>query len=568
MITEHEFGLGGSCPLKVVHSRAGLSRCDGEDSFAAWMRSENAKLRTLAQHLFPGAIRGAESWLKTQGALAMRRTVAGAALQGKQAECRVDFIEMDGAVVRIYTIVPRAIDLERHRFGLEFTHHSGRLRREWREHFERMAFRTMVAMELFPEHRIVPLIIAPITGAPCAMEGLHKHFSQENGLLKIREPLAAGEAFRMLRTICVEKEIAPMVGRVAARVELLETLLASSPKADIGYHCKKCEYRVSGAESGYERCWGSLAGVEPHMFDLAYMYFVQDENGAPIANRLAREGRVSMHDIPDALIKGDYAERQRMQIEGTANSREIIQPELANEMDRAEYPLHFLDIETIRSLLPVHGGARVNELTLFQLSVHSRMTCGGQLVHCEWLNSDPSNPNRRFLAALRRAVGDHGTVCVWTRYEEMSFRELLTELIACGVEGADFDWLRSFLVSDRLLDLNKLCFDYYFHPRMRGRTSIKSVLPAVWSVDSPLKKTEPYRRFPTEPYAHLKSIGAVADGCAAMESYLALQRQDFHPAAAEQLLRYCEVDTIAMAYVWDYWAWRLSSICLAGGGES
>jgi hypothetical protein len=42
-----------------------------------------------------------------------------------------------------------------------------------------------------------------------------------------------------------------------------------------------------------------------------------------------------------------------------------------------------------------------------------------------------------------------------------------------------------------------------------------------------------------------------------MEAYLELQRQNFLPAAAEQLLRYCEVDTIAMAYVWDYWAWRL-----------
>jgi len=557
MITEHEFGLGRSCPMKIVHSRAGLPRNDRHDSFAVWMRSENEKLRTLAQHLFPDAIRTDGSWLKTQGALAVRRTVSGAALQGMQAECRVDFIEMDGAVVRFYTIVPRAIDMERHRFGLEFTHHSGRLRREWREHFERIAFRTMVAMELFPEHRIVPLIITPVTGVPCAVEGLHRHFSDEDGQLKIGDPLAAGEAFRLLRTICVEKEIAPMVGRVASRVEFLEALLANPLKPDIGYHCKKCEFRVSGTESGYENCWGPLARVVPHMFDLAYMFFIQDEDGAPIANRLAREGRVSMHDVPTELIRGDYAARQRMQLEGTVTGQEIIRPELAESMARAVYPLNFIDIETVRSWLPLHRGSRVNDLTIFQLSVHSRLTPDGKLVHRDWLNSEPSNPNQRFLRALRQAVGDEGTVFVWTRYEEMSFRELLTELIACGVEGADFDWLRDFLVSDRLFDLNKLCFDYYFHPLMRGRTSIKSVLPAVWSVDSPIKNTEPYRQFPIEPYAYLKSLGAVADGCAAMESYLELQRQDFHPAARGELLLYCKVDTLAMAYFWDFLAWRL-----------
>lgn len=308
------------------------------------------------------------------------------------------------------------------------------------------------------------------------------------------------------------------------------------------------------------------------MFDLTHMYFVQDENGDPIANRLAREGRVSMHDIPSELIKGEYAARQRMQLEGTATEREIIRPELAEEMAAVDYPMHFLDIETVRSLVPVHRGAQVNELTLFQLSVHSRMSEGGELVHQAWLNTEPSNPSCRFLAALRKAIGDHGTVCVWTRYEEMSFRELVAGLIGCGVEGEDFDWLRNFLVSDRMLDLNALCFEHYFHPLMRGRTSIKSVLPAVWSVDSPVKTRAPYRQFPAEPYSHLKAAGAVADGCAAMEAYLQLQRQDFQPAAADQLLRYCEVDTIAMACVWDYWAWRLGqqtcghSVHLTKGG--
>ncbi len=96
---------------------------------------------------------------------------------------------------------------------------------------------------------------------------------------------------------------------------------------------------------------------------------------------------------------------------------------------------------------------------------------------------------------------------------------------------------------------------------MKGRTSIKSVLPALWSVDSPVKRRMPYATFPadTDPYAALKSKGAIADGIMAMEGYLeqvasAGPAKDASVAALEH---YCYVDTLAMCYILDYWEWAL-----------
>jgi hypothetical protein len=186
------------------------------------------------------------------------------------------------------------------------------------------------------------------------------------------------------------------------------------------------------------------------------------------------------------------------------------------------------------------------------------------LEHFSWLNAEASDPNRRFLAALRSALGDTGTVLVWTHYEENSFCELLAELIGAGIEGQDFEWLTKLLTSGRILDMHELCFRHYWHPRMKGRTSIKVVLPAVWSGNSPVTNAAPYARFSDDPYTFLKSIGAVGDGCAAMEAYLAMQTPGRREEMAAELLRYCGIDTLAMVFVWDYWQWRLR----AGSNEA
>ena len=564
MITENEFCLGSTCPTKILHSRSDLPRNDRDNSFAAWMISETAKVHALAAALFPSAINAHGSIEETQRLLVDHDLVANARFEGKGAACKIDFVERSAERIRLYSVLAKPFDPLRHEQRLEFHSQAGNLRREWREHFELMALRALVVRQLYPESRISCLAVVPSKGAAAAVEGLHGCFECDGKKWMLHGAAAAPEAARLLRIVDVTREASSVATAVLAKVEALSRYLANAGKPELGYLCKKCEFRTTGTRSGFNLCWGPLADVSPHMFDLAYMYFIQEAGGQPVANRLAKEGRVSLWDIPEDRIDGEYAERQLLQLEGTRSGQEIIRPGLGEEMKQAVYPLHFLDFETVRSLLPVHQGSTVGGLTLFQFSVHCRNVAGGELEHVAWLNTEESDPNRRFLAALRSALGDTGTVLVWTHYEENSFCELLAELIGAGIEGPDLEWLMRLLSSGRILDMHELCFRHYWHPRMKGRTSIKVVLPAVWSGNSPVTNAAPYARFSDDPYTFLKSIGAVGDGCAAMEAYLAMQTPGRREEMAAELLRYCGIDTLAMVFVWDYWQWRLR----AGSNEA
>ncbi len=132
--------------------------------------------------------------------------------------------------------------------------------------------------------------------------------------------------------------------------------------------------------------------------------------------------------------------------------------------------------------------------------------------------------------------------------------------------------------SPRIRDLHQLALQYYFHPRMGGRTSIKVVLPAVWVTDATLRQhpwfaaynqvdstgrsLDPYQTLPALPFGSGEAgEDVVQEGVGAMRVY-----QDFifatNPAPDEQanrrqlLLQYCGLDTAAMVMIWRHWLGR------------
>ena len=215
--------------------------------------------------MFPTAIDVSDELCQSiQRRLATGETLADVPLSTEAASCRIDYLVPDGATLRFYTVVPKAVDLEKHRFGLEFTSQSGRLRREWRERFELIALRMGVLQQCFPTHRIIPLIVVPVTNVPCSVEGLHGFFRCQDGKWQAVGPNATEEAHRLMREICVRTECAPLIAGAMLRVETLQAFIASPRAPELGITCKKCEFRVEA--SGYDQCMGSLAQVSPHIF--------------------------------------------------------------------------------------------------------------------------------------------------------------------------------------------------------------------------------------------------------------------------------------------------------------
>lgn len=122
----------------------------------------------------------------------------------------------------------------------------------------------------------------------------------------------------------------------------------------------------------------------------------------------------------------------------------------------------------------------------------------------------------------------------------------------------------------RLVDMNRLTEQHYFHPLMNGRTSIKVVCDALWQTNPSLRAAFPdYVREEAgqvlSPYASLPPLEiagtmvSVAEGTGAIRAYEAMvygvERSE--PATREKwkqlLLQYCELDSLSMYMVWEHW---------------
>jgi len=103
----------------------------------------------------------------------------------------------------------------------------------------------------------------------------------------------------------------------------------------------------------------------------------------------------------------------------------------------------------------------------------------------------------------------------------------------------------------------------YFHKDMKGRTSIKVVLPAILSETNPqanidlLNQVGLYKAIDggiVDPY---KLLERVSDGGKAMEAYEELICSPNLPESnrkeiRKQLLEYCRLDTLSMVVIFNY----------------
>ena len=93
-------------------------------------------------------------------------------------------------------------------------------------------------------------------------------------------------------------------------------------------------------------------------------------------------------------------------------------------------------------------------------------------------------------------------------------------------------------IKNRLVDLQPITKEYYYHPDQHGSWSIKDVLPVV---------------APDLSYLELEGV---KDGNMAMEAY----KEAINPVTTPErkteieksLLAYCKLDTLAMVRLWEF----------------
>lgn len=261
------------------------------------------------------------------------------------------------------------------------------------------------------------------------------------------------------------------------------------------------------------------------------------------------------------------------------------------------YPLHLIDFETAAVALPFHAGRRPYEQVAFQFS-HHVLEADGRLRHVgQFLSDAPGEfPNYAFVRALHEALQhDQGTIMRWSHHENSILNAIKDQLNAEAEPPSDKDELIGFIESitkdglRAMVDLAEIARKHYFHPSTQGSCSIKKVLPAVmqssdflrsiyslpiygsseevpslnfkrmtwWQQSADGKVADPYKLLVGELGADGEEAEKINQGGAASNAYLRLQFEDLQPEVRDGLrkglLRYCELDTLAMGFVLQSW---------------
>ena len=307
------------------------------------------------------------------------------------------------------------------------------------------------------------------------------------------------------------------------------------------------------------------------------------------------------------------SQRQWIQVEKSKNfdiEPFVLIKELTEELNSWSYPLHFIDFETSSVALPFHKGRKPYEAVAFQFSHHT-IDINGHIKHqSEYCNIEPGVfPNFDFIRALRKSLGnDNGTIlkyashentilnAIWEQLEDsdeidkIELQEFI-ESISHSKQNSSKEWK-----GERdMVDLRDVVKNYYYNPFTKGSNSIKDVLPACIKSSKMLQEkyskpigeigisslnfnTEhqwiniegdcdynPYNSLPTlfRNWSNeislntLSELEGINNGGAALIAYAKLQYTDMTDEERLELktglLKYCELDTLAMVMIYEHW---------------
>ncbi|MGH8488583.1 MAG: DUF2779 domain-containing protein [Gammaproteobacteria bacterium] len=229
----------------------------------------------------------------------------------------------------------------------------------------------------------------------------------------------------------------------------------------------------------------------------------------------------------------------------------------------------------------------------------------------QWISEERGSfPNFDFVRALKKELEhDRGTIFRYSHHENTVLGQIRKQLQ--DSEAPDrkplVQWIESITepsgkcpdpwqATRPMVDLLELVVRFFWHPRMGGSNSMKVVLPAILEASAYLqaKYSKPVYGAPggikslnykdhtwlkrgpgggiQDPYGALPQVfdqwerntldrmyseDELADGGAAMMAYAKMQFSEMSKAEttriAEALLRYCELDTLAMVMLWEGW---------------
>ena len=274
------------------------------------------------------------------------------------------------------------------------------------------------------------------------------------------------------------------------------------------------------------------------------------------------------------------------------------------------WPLNHIDFETSTSALPFYKGKTPYSGVAFQWS-HHIMHKDGRIEHLgEYINFEKGVfPNLEFIRTLKESLSkNNGTIFRYHNHENTYLRLIHSQIVSGELEVTDpektelLDFIdlitrykpdgQIYEIGERnMVDLYDIVQRYYYSPHSKGKVGLKFILPSIindapnlknkygtygiYGKQLPVKslnfddhkwidpsfENDPYKTLPSifEGYDHdeldkyFLDFDSITDGGAALSAYAYLQYTHIPETERlrlkQALLRYCELDTMAMCFL-------------------
>jgi len=320
---------------------------------------------------------------------------------------------------------------------------------------------------------------------------------------------------------------------VTAQVLMLIPETKEAIKAAIGYLAQD-EPKVQLHEyCGQKLACPVLQKQHPNLPDYS-VFQISRIHQSKLRELLAND-QVDIHDVPPEF---NLSEKQRLQVNVAQSGRpHICQKSIRNALDCLQYPLYFLDYETLQYGIPLYDGVKPYQQMAFQWSLHVLPEEDSEPLHLDFLSDGAGHPAYEFAKALCAAIPtDGGSILVWNKSFETSRNKELAQMYP--------------QFAPMLLDINDRVFDlmeifqqqHYVHPAFKGSYSIKQVLPVL---------------VPHLSYASLEINHGMLAAIRWFELITGWIPSSEKESVLKNLKEYCKMDTLAMLEVYHYLRFKL-----------
>jgi len=263
-------------------------------------------------------------------------------------------------------------------------------------------------------------------------------------------------------------------------VDMFEAIRRKNePRVKVGPHCDKpysCPLE--------DICWDFL----PAKDDIFCLY-----SGTKKAYELLERGILSITDIKED-VKLSYKQSIQVSCHRTCTPH-IDKKGVKDFLATLEYPLYFLDFETINPAIPAYDKSRPFEAIPFQYSLYIVKNKDAKPERHSYLAPGDKDPRSKILKQLKTLMGNSGSVIAYNAtFEKTTLRH------ASEAYPEYQSWVAS--LEERIVDLLTPFRGFlYYHPDQAGSASLKNGLPVMTNsnydamkiTDGNMASTEYYR---------------------------------------------------------------------------